>query len=145
MLKNTKLFIFLHAMSCFQKGWCTRYRFAIQWSWIQNGFLHLNLASTWDKNIFSGNISFYIDSKWAFILPWTTAVEFLKIHQPNVDILQFEASNFCLFLSVFALEYWKTGKNKQKLLASNCNISTLGWWIFKNSKVVVQEKVGDHF
>ena len=100
---------------------------SIQWSWIQNEFLHLNLASTWDKNILSGNISFYLDSKWAFILPWTTAVEFLKIHQPNVDILQFEASNFCLFLPVFALEYWKSGKNKQKLLASNCNVSTLGW------------------
>ena len=29
----------------------------------------------------------------------------------------------------------KTGKNKQKLLSTNCNISTFGWWIFKNSKV----------
>ena len=29
MLKSTKLFILLHAMSCFQKGRCIRYRFAI--------------------------------------------------------------------------------------------------------------------
>ena len=27
------------------------------------------------------------------------------------------------------------------VLATNCNISILGWWIFKNSKAVIQGRI----
>ena len=35
---------------------------------------------------------FDIFLEWAPILPWSTAFDFLKIHQPKIEILQFEAS-----------------------------------------------------
>ena len=90
-------------------------------------------------------MSLYLDLKWAPTLLWTTTFEFSKIHQSKVEILQFEVSKFCSFLLVFQHFYAKIGKIRQKLLASNSNISTLGWWILENSKVVVQGRVGDHF
>ena len=110
----------------------------VQWSSLENGFLHLNLTSKLNKDVICGTSSFKLGLKWAPILPWTTAFEFLKIHQPKVEILQFVASYFSLFLPDFATKCRKTGKNKQKLLASNCNISTLGWWIFINSKAQLE-------
>ena len=100
---------------------------------------------TLNKKVFSGSMSLYLDLKWAPTLLWTTTFEFSKIHQSKVEILQFEVSKFCSFLLVFQHFYAKIGKIRQKLLASNCNISTLGWWILENSKGVVQGRVGDHF
>ena len=120
-------------------------RVKVQWSSLENGFPHLNLSFSFSKNSIGWNtllISF--GSKWAPILSWSTAAEFLKIHQAKVEILHFEANKFCLFLPVFTEKCWKTGSNKQNLLALKCNISTLAWWIFKNSKAVVQERLGAH-
>ena len=114
----------------------------IQWLWIENGFLHLRLASTWNKNVFSGRISFYLDWNWAPTLFWTIAFEFLKIHQPKVEILQFKGSKFCSFLPVFQYFDVKTGKIKQNLLPSNCNISNLGWWIFSETQSCSSGKNG---
>ena len=69
---------------------------------------------------------------------------FWKFINPKLK-LQFEASNLCTFLPVFGIKCWKTDKNVLKLLALNCNISALGWWIFKNSKAEAQRRMGACF
>ena len=57
-------------------------------------------------------------SNWAPVLSWTTAFEFLEIYQSKVEILNLKQVNFAYFCLFF--------------------------FIFKNSKAVVQGRMGAH-
>ena len=61
--------------------------------------------------------------------------EFLKIHQPKVEILQFVESNFCLFLPVFATKCRKLAKVSKSCLVQ---ISMFQLWADKFSETQKQ-------
>ena len=54
-------------------------------------FLQRMIQTTWKSKMSTFN------KKWAPILPWTTAIKFLKIQHPKIEILQFVASNLLVF------------------------------------------------
>ena len=49
-------------------------------------YIHLNLALSLNKKTVGSNSSSYMASKWTF--------EFLKIDKQQVEIMQYQASNF---------------------------------------------------
>ena len=71
--------------------------------------------------------TFFAGNKQSHFLPYLSVCyftfEFSKIHQPKVEILQFELS---LYLLVFHQFDAKKAEDEQKSLSSNCNTVNFG-------------------
>ena len=90
------------------------------------------------------NCEHYLALECALMPPWPTSFEKSKIHEPNLQKLQFEGSKIEAFLLDFQHFSSKISKNASILLPSNCNFSRLDWWILDFSKPVGQASFGAH-
>ena len=98
----------------------------------------------WHKNFICVNCETYLALECSLKSPWPTAFEKFKIHQPNLEKLQFKGSKIEAFLPVFKEKCWKSSKNASILLPLNWNSSWLGWWILDFSKAVGQGGLREH-
>ena len=70
----------------------------IQWSSLENEFLHLNLASTLNKNLVFISRLFCLGLKCAPTISWSTTFEISEVHQPKLEKFDFWWRYFVLFL-----------------------------------------------
>ena len=98
----------------------------------------------WQENFVCMNCATYLALKCAPMPPWPTSFEKSKIHEPNLEKLQFKGSKIEGFLLVFKGKCWKSSKNASILLPLNWNSSWLGWWILDFSKAVGQGGFGKY-
>ena len=93
----------------------------------------------WQENFVCMNCATYLALKCAPMPPWPTSFEKSKIHEPNLEKLQFKGSKIEGFLLVFKGKCWKSSKNASILLPLNWNSSWLGWWILDFLRLWVRE------
>ena len=75
-----------------------------------------NWDFSWLKDFVFMNCETYLALECFPKCPWSTAFEKSKIHQPNLEKLQFKGSK----IEAFSLFLWKNSENRTKMLQSCC-------------------------
>ena len=117
----------------------------IQWLYYESTIIGVFWDYLWHKSFVCMICEIYLALECAQKPSWPTGFEKSKIHQPNLEELQFEGSKIEAILLIFMGKRWKLDKNASISLPSNCNSSRLGWWILDFSKPVGQGGLWAHF